>query len=124
MGGRPAPGVDSPSMDTWARQIACAITVADRDGIILDMNDKAAAAFEADGGKGLISKSLFDCHGPESQAKIRDLMGRQEVNAYTIEKNGRKKLIYQAPWYEDGRFMGLVEISIEVPFEMPHFKRD
>lgn len=111
-------------MDTWARQLTCAVTVCDRDGVILDMNDKAAETFAGDGGRDLVSKSLFDCHGPESQAKIRDLIGRQAVNAYTIEKNGRKKLIYQAPWYEDGRFMGLVELSLEIPFELPHFRRD
>lgn len=111
-------------MDTWARQIGCAITVCDADGFVLDMNDKAAESFAADGGRDLVSKSLFDCHGPESQAKIRDLMSRQSANVYTIEKNGRKKLIYQAPWYEGDRFMGLVELSVEIPFEMPHFKRD
>jgi transcriptional regulator with PAS, ATPase and Fis domain len=111
-------------METWARQIGCAITVCDRDGIILDMNDKAAATFATDGGRDLVSKNLFDCHGPESQSRIRDLISRQAINAYTIEKNGRKKLIYQAPWYDAGRFMGLVELSIEIPFEMPHFNRD
>ena len=35
-----------------------------------------------------------------------------------------KKLIYQTPWYkEDGTFGGLIEYSIEIPFEMPHFVR-
>ena len=39
------------------------------------------------------------------------------------EKNGVKKLIYQTPWYENGEFMGLVEFSLEIPFEMPHYIR-
>ena len=111
-------------METWARWLDAAVTVCDRDGVILDMNDKAAQTFAADGGRDLVSRSLFDCHGPDSQAKIRSLMNGQAANVYTIEKNGRKKLIYQAPWYDDGRFMGLVELSLEVPFELPHFKRD
>ena len=35
-----------------------------------------------------------------------------------------KKLIYQTPWWkEDGSFGGLIEYSIEIPFEMPHFVR-
>ncbi len=40
-----------------------------------------------------------------------------------IGKNGVKKLIYQTPWIENGEFRGLVELSLEIPFEMPHFVR-
>ena len=35
-----------------------------------------------------------------------------------------KKRIYQTPWWkEDGQFGGLIEYSIEIPFEMPHYVR-
>ena len=34
-----------------------------------------------------------------------------------------KKLIYQAPWYRDGAYAGFVELSLVVPFELPHFVR-
>jgi hypothetical protein len=34
-----------------------------------------------------------------------------------------KKLIYQVPRIEGGQFKGYVEISLEIPFEMPHFVR-
>ena len=47
-----------------------------------------------------------------------------ELNAYTIEKNGIKKLIYQTPWFMDGKFSGLVEISLPLPEELPHFIRN
>jgi hypothetical protein len=46
------------------------------------------------------------------------------ANVYTIQKNGRRKLIYQSPWYRDGKYAGLVELSLEIPWEMPHFNRD
>jgi hypothetical protein len=111
-------------MESWAKRLACAVTVCDRDGTILDMNDKAIRTFAKEGGQELISKNLFDCHSPASQEKIKGLMGGQEANVYTIEKDGKKKLIYQAPWYEDDRLMGLVELSLEIPPQMPHFKRD
>jgi hypothetical protein len=45
------------------------------------------------------------------------------VNAYTIEKNGKKKMIYQTPWYSNGKYSGLVEISLPLPEELPHFIR-
>ena len=44
-------------------------------------------------------------------------------NAYTIEKNGLKKMIYQTAWKQDGVVAGLVEISMVIPFEMPHYIR-
>ncbi len=51
-----------------------------------------------------------------------------ETNSYTISKNGVKKLIHQTPWYKignDGKKMvgGLVEVSIVLPDDMPHFDR-
>ncbi len=88
------------------------------------MNDKAARTFEKDGGRALIGKNLFDCHSEASRAKLAEIMRSQQPNVYTIEKAGVKKLIYQTPWYQDGQFAGLVEISLEIPFEMPHFVRD
>jgi hypothetical protein len=51
-------------------------------------------------------------------------METQQTNVYTIEKNGVKKLIYQAPWYEEGQYCGFLELSLEIPFEMPHFNRE
>jgi len=45
-------------------------------------------------------------------------------NVYTIEKNGIKKIIYQSSIFEDNIFKGMIELSLEIPFEMPHFKRD
>ena len=31
---------------------------------------------------------------------------------------------YQAPWFHDGVFQGLVELSLEIPESMPHFVRE
>ena len=50
-------------------------------------------------------------------------MRTRQPNIYTIEKKGIKKLIYQAPWFQDGQLAGLVELSLEIPFDMPHFLR-
>jgi hypothetical protein len=50
-------------------------------------------------------------------------MRAQQTNIYTVEKNGVKKLIYQAPWYKGSVYSGFIELSLEIPFEMPHFIR-
>lgn len=107
----------------WAKSLNCAITVCDTKGIILYMNEKSQRTFEKWGGKDLIGKSLFDCHSPHSVETIHRLMNNGESNTYTIEKNGIKKLIYQTPWHQDSVVAGMVEFSIELPAEMPHFVR-
>jgi hypothetical protein len=32
-------------------------------------------------------------------------------------------MIYQSPWFKDGEFAGLIELSLEIPMEMAHFVR-
>ena len=108
----------------WIKEFPGAVTVCDPAGIILEMNDKAIKAFEADGGEKLIGTNLLDCHPEPARLKLEQLMETRQRNVYTIEKKGVKKLIYQAPWYEDGQYRGFVELSLEIPFEMPHFVRD
>lgn len=111
-------------MENWSNELPfVAITVCDKDGKILDMNRRSQMTFAKSGGKDLIGKSLFDCHPSRAQEMIKHLMSSQETNTYTIEKEGVKKLIYQTPWYQDGEFAGLVEMSIVIPNDIPHYKR-
>ena len=111
-------------MENWSNELPfVAITVCDKDGKILDMNNRSQMTFAKSGGKDLIGKSLFDCHPQRAQEMIKHLMNSESTNTYTIEKEGVKKLIYQTPWYQDGQFAGLVEMSIVIPNDIPHYKR-
>ncbi|MBG0786689.1 MAG: PAS domain S-box protein [Anaerolineaceae bacterium] len=110
--------------ETWFEHFPGAITVTDENAIIIAMNAKSAETFKGSGGRDLIGQSVIDCHPPDVQDKVRELYGDCEPNTYTIEKNGKKKLIYQAPYFEDGELKGVVELSLPLPDEMPHFKRD
>lgn len=107
----------------WISEFPAAITVTDMDGVIIEMNDKACQTFEKYGGNALIGTNLMKYHAAKSQEIIKQIMTSGEKNVYSIEKNGMKKIIFQTPWYIDGVIMGLVELSLEVPFEMPHFVR-
>ncbi len=110
--------------NAWIKEFPAAITVSDPDGIILEMNDKAAKSMAKDGGLALIGKNMLDCHPDPARGKLERLMDEQKANAYTIEKNGIKKFIYQSPWFKDGRYAGYIEFSFEIPFEIPHFIRE
>lgn len=94
------------------------VTVCDTKGLILYMNEKSIKTF---GNK--IGMNLFECHPPHAQAKIISLLKTGESNAYTIEKKGIKKIIYQTPWYKENKIAGLIEYSFPVPFDMPHYIR-
>ena len=104
-----------------------AITVCDAEGNVLDMNQHSADVNSH--GHKIIGNNLMDCHPEPAKTKLKGLLEHHQLNAYTIEKtladgSKVKKLIYQTPWWkEDGQFGGLIEYSIEIPFEMPHFVR-
>lgn len=108
----------------WVQEFAAAVTVCDTKGKIIGMNSRAARVFEKDGGEKLIGANVLDCHPEPARAKLQDIMDKRKTNVYTIEKAGIKKLIYQAPWYKEGVYAGVVELAIEIPFEIPHFVRD
>jgi hypothetical protein len=105
----------------WVKEFPGKIEVCDKDGILLEMNDKAA---EQENNPHLIGTNILDCHPEPARTKLKGLLERGQANIYTIEKKGIKKLIYQAPWYQDGKYAGIVELSLEIPWELPHFVRD
>jgi hypothetical protein len=109
--------------NNWYKTLPVAITVTDLDGKIVEMNDKSASTFAKYGGYELVGKQLDNCHNPRSREIIAKLVSDDKTNVYTIEKDGIRKLIYQSPWYIDNKPAGLVELSIVLPEEMPHFKR-
>ena len=107
----------------WVEGFPGAVTVCDREGIIREMNDRAVLVFAGDGGRELIGRNVLDCHPEPSRTRLAELMETRQTNVYTIEKAGVKKIIYQSPWYRGGEYAGIVELSMEIPFEMPHFVR-
>jgi transcriptional regulator with PAS, ATPase and Fis domain len=107
----------------WAEGLLAAITIADVNGTIVAMNARARETFANDGGGALVGRSVFDCHPDRARAKLRALYESRRPNHYTIRKKGQKKIIHQIPWFENGAFAGLVEISIPIPDELAHFER-
>ena len=107
-----------------------AITVSDKDGNVIYQND---SSIEVNGDAR--GRNLEQCHNPRSWEMIRHMIDDDATNVYTISKKGKKKLIYQTPWYDESGEVrgdngevkrepaGLVEFSIILPEEMPHYDR-
>ena len=106
---------------SWVKEFPGTIEVCDRDGVLLEMNDRAE---EREGGRELIGSNILDCHPEPARTRFAQLLASGQANVYTVEKGGRRQLIYQAPWYVDGEYAGLVELALDIPESMPHFVRE
>lgn len=98
--------------------INVSITVSDSEGNVVYQNDSSVNV-----NGDVRGRNMMGCHSERSQQIIRHLLEGAATNVYTISKKGKKKLIYQTPWYEDGIVKGLVEFSMVIPEEMPHYDR-
>lgn len=108
----------------WAFRMNCAVTVADADCRIIYMNERSRQTFAKRGGAALIGHNLMEYHNDRSKDIIRRLLAKGGTNAYTIEKEGLRKMIFQSAWFDStGKVAGLVEISMVIPAEMPHYVR-
>jgi transcriptional regulator with PAS, ATPase and Fis domain len=109
---------------SWLEEFPAAITVTGADGTILEMNARSRETFATDGGGALVGRSVFDCHPEPALSKTRSLYEARQPNHYTIRKNGQRKIVHQVPWYRDGVFAGVVELTFPIPDDLPHFDRD
>ncbi|MDR0969778.1 MAG: PAS sensor protein [Lentimicrobiaceae bacterium] len=106
-------------MEDFFKDQSGSITVCDKNATVIYQNTRSIDTFS-----NVCGKSLFDCHPPQAAEKIREMLQTGIPNAYTIEKNGKKKIIYQTAWKnEAGAIAGLIEYSFEIPFDMPHHVR-
>jgi transcriptional regulator with PAS, ATPase and Fis domain len=107
----------------WEEEFNGAITICDRNGIIVYMNQYSINQFKKYGGEKLLGTNLLDCHPEPSKSKLREMLESPGENMYTSEKEGRKKIILQTPWLRKGVFSGVVEISFQLDATMPHHFR-
>jgi PAS domain-containing protein len=108
----------------WWSEFPVAMTLCDRDGIILEMNARALEAYKEDGGAGLIGQNALDCHPEPARQMLAEMLASGQQHIYMINKGSLRELIYQAPWYRDGQYAGFVELQLEIPQEIANFIRD
>ena len=107
----------------WVKELPAEVMVCDGTGTILEMNNEAETYFAEDGGRSLLGTNVLDCHPEPSRTKLESMMEKPLSNAYFNTEDGEKRFVLQAPWFKDGKYAGFVEISFEVPDEIPHFIR-
>ena len=108
----------------WAEEFNGAITVCNRKGIIVYMNQYSIRQFKKYGGEKLMGTNLLDCHSEPSKSKLKQMLKTPVDNMYTTESSdAEKKIIYQTPWKNNGEFCGIIEISFLLDSNLPNFIR-
>ena len=69
----------------WIKKFPAAITVCDRDGIILAMNERSVEMFKEDGGEKLIGTNLLACHPEPARSAVKEMLVTGKENIYSIE---------------------------------------
>ena len=101
----------------WAEAMNCAVTVCDKEGVIVYMNRKSRETFCKEG-KSLIGSNLFGCHPEHAREKIRHMLSTGESNAYTILKHGvRNRLEKPACLDAQSPAANLMEILDQLPLK-------
>lgn len=100
------------------KSTGCAVTICDTECNIIYQNDRSV---EVNGD--MRGKNMLGCHNERSRSIINRILTEGLSNSYTISKKGQKKIIHQTPWYNEGKIAGIVELSIVIPEEMPHYDR-
>lgn len=96
----------------WVEEFDGAVTLCNQEFTIVYMNERSIEDFSKFGGASLLGQNLLDCHNETSREIIENIVSKGISNAYTRTlKNGRVKAIKQSPWLEDGKIVGVVEIS-------------
>lgn len=103
----------------WVEHYPAAVSVCDPEGTIIAINQPAMALFQKYGGAQLVGTSLFACHPEAVNVIIRRLLKEHGSNTYITEKQGRRHLVHQTPWYHQGAFGGLTETIIALPEHVP-----
>lgn len=102
-------------MNIWNNEVDFIVTACDKKGIIVGMNKKSIEFFAEDGGPDLIGKSLLDCHPEPAKSKLVDLLANPRPNTYISKSSTVNLFVHETPWYKDGKYMGFVELLIELP---------
>ena len=108
----------------WVKELPVAITVCDREGTVIEMNEASATNYESAGGFNLIGKNIKDCHPAKTREILDTIFANGTPHMYSTGKNGIRRLICELPWYNGGEFSGFVEIAVVLPDVIPHYQRD
>jgi transcriptional regulator with PAS, ATPase and Fis domain len=103
------------TQEHWYDEVSFPVTVCDREGVIVEMNQQSISEFEPDGGANLLGASLLDCHPEPARLMLQNMLKSQNPHTYISKSDGKTELVHQTPWFINGEYQGFVEIIIALP---------
>jgi transcriptional regulator with PAS, ATPase and Fis domain len=100
--------------ENWYSEVDFPVTLCDKNGFIVAMNQASIKLFEPDGGASLIGKSLLNCHPEPAKSMLTKMLKTKTAHTYIDRTNMGSTLVHETPWYIDGKYMGFVEILINL----------
>lgn len=102
----------------WADDTNCAVTVCDTEGVVIYQNKQSISV----NGE-YCGKSMLPCHNERSKGIIARIL-EKATRMPTPSRKRDPQMIYQTAWRrEDGTVGGIIELSMPIPAEMPHYVR-
>jgi hypothetical protein len=108
----------------WISTYPAEIMVCDQDGMVLEMSDISVGIYEKEGGRNMIGRNVFDHHEEPAKSQMMNVVKQKRHVMYTTEKDGLKKLVSIAPWYEEGAYAGFALIVLDLPERLPNIVKD
>ena len=110
--------------NTWAYTFPAEIIVCDDEGIILEMNETAIRQYRKEGGAAMIGSNVFDHHPEPARKQAQEMSTNQKYTQYTTEKNGLKRLVCIAPWYQNKQYAGFTLLTLDLSDNMANIVKD
>ncbi|MEA3376128.1 MAG: PAS domain-containing protein [Chloroflexota bacterium] len=118
--------IDMGELGALFAGLSTTVTIADEDGCIVFMNDRAIAHYADQGGEALIGTNLRDCHNPTSQEKTRQMYARHRAGDlsptryHERRQDGTARSIVVIPITVEGQFRGIAELMWNERRELVH----
>lgn len=95
-------------------QDASAVVVCNLEHEIIYMNPAAIRYYEKWGGGKLVGKSLLDCHNPQSEERIKQVVewfaaSKENNLVYTFHNKKQNKDVYMVALRDGGKLIGYYE---------------
>jgi len=74
----------------YFKEVNLAVTICDKEGKILEMNDKSRKTFLKPGQEDLIGKNVLDCHPEPAHSLLADITKSPDQCLYYREERGKK----------------------------------
>ena len=103
----------------WADDTNCAVTVCDTEGVVIYQNKQSISVNGS-----IAAKACSPCHNERSKGIIARILEKGDTNALHHREKRDPQNDLQTAWRrEDGTVGGIIELSMPIPAEMPHYVR-